>query len=64
MNEIDKLYNEILKRCGIDCTEDTFEEDNTNIEEQECNSGYGSGVKFERIRRITRISRRRHAQME
>ena len=72
MTEIDKMYNEILKRCGINCTGDTFEEDNINILEKhettpECNyeqSGYGSGVKFERIRRITRIFSRRHAQME
>ena len=62
MTEIDKMYNEILKRCGINCTGDTFEEDNTEKHETtpECNdeqSVYGSGVKFERIRRITRISR-------
>ena len=60
-NEIDKIYNEMLKRCGINYTGDTFEEDNINILEKheitpECNyeqSGYGSGVKFERIRRCT-----------
>ena len=63
---VDKMYNEMLKRCGVtDCSEmtsgDTFDEDHINLLEEhkmtpECNpeqSGYGSGVKFERLRRIT-----------
>lgn len=63
---VDKMYNEMLERCGItDCSEmtsgDTFYEDHINLLEEhkmtpECNpeqSGYGSGVKFERLRRIT-----------
>ena len=63
---VDKMYNEMLKRCNVtDCSEmtsgDTFDEDHINLLEEhkmtpECNpeqSGYGSGVKFERLRRIT-----------
>lgn len=63
---VDKMYSEMLKRCGvIDCSEmtsgDAFDEDHINpLEESkmtpECNpeqSGYGSGIRFERLRRIT-----------
>lgn len=63
---VDKMYSEMLKRCNVtDCSEmtseDTFDEDHINpLEEHkmtpECNceqSGYGSGVRFERLRRIT-----------
>lgn len=63
---VDKMYNEMLERCGIIycsemTSEDTFDEDHINPLEEpkmtpECNpeqSGYGSGVKFERLRRIT-----------
>lgn len=63
---VDNMYNEMLKRCGIDncsemTSEDTFDEDHINLLEDnksvsEClceQSGYGSGVKFERLRRIT-----------
>lgn len=63
---VDKMYNEMLERCYVtDCSEmtsgDTFDEDHINLLEEhkmtpECNpeqSGYGSGVKFERLRRIT-----------
>lgn len=63
---VDKMYSEMLKRCNVaDCSEmtseDTFDEDHINPLEKsemtpECNceqSGYGSGVKFERLRRIT-----------
>lgn len=63
---VDNMYNEMLKRCGFDnCSEttsgDTFDENHINpLEESEmtpeCDSeqsGYGSGVRFERLRRIT-----------
>lgn len=70
MNEIDekvdKMYNEMLKRCGIDnCAEmmpgDTFDEDHVNpLENTEMSpefnceqSGIGQGIRFERLRRIT-----------
>ena len=63
---VDKMYNEMLERCHVtECSEmtseDSFDEDHINLLEEhkmtpECNpeqSGYGSGVKFERLRRIT-----------
>lgn len=66
MNEIDKMYNEILKRCGFDnCAESAVQDnlDDTHkiiLEEPKMSSetnseqyGYGSNIKFERLRRIT-----------
>ena len=63
---VDKMYNEMLKRCGVDncsemMSEDTFDEDHINLLEEpkmtsECNpeqSVYGSGIRFERLRRVT-----------
>lgn len=48
MNEIDKLYNEMLIRCGINPSQENNQEI-INVE----NSEYGEGVGFERLRRIT-----------
>ena len=66
MNEIDKIYNEILKRCGFDnCAEsavqDNLDDTHKNLlegpkmssETKSAQSGYGYNIKFERIRRIT-----------
>lgn len=63
---VDKMYNEMLERCGIsNCAEsavqDNFDDTHKNLLEEpkmssETNSeqsGYGSNIKFERLRRIT-----------
>lgn len=43
-----EIYNEILKRCGV------HHDETINVVEDECsNAGIGSGIGFERIRRIT-----------
>lgn len=65
-NIVDKMYNEMLKRCGVtECAEsavqDNFDKDHINpLEEPKMSSetkseqsGYGKDVPFERIRRIT-----------
>lgn len=63
---IDDMYNNMLKRCGISnsaesAVKDNFYDTHKNLLEEpkmssETNSeqsGYGSGIKFERLRRIT-----------
>ena len=45
---IDELYSEILKRCGI-----KEENEKKTIENNNEETGYGYGIKFERLRRIT-----------
>lgn len=63
---IDDMYNNMLKRCGISnsaesAVKDKFDDTHKNLLEEpkmssETNSeqsGYGSGIKFERLRRVT-----------
>lgn len=45
---IDELYSEILKRCGI-----KEENEKKTIENKNEETGYGYGINFERLRRIT-----------
>lgn len=57
---IDDMYNEMLKRCNI-APENNLDENHINTLDNQNNSPetnsdeseYGSGVKFERLRRIT-----------
>ena len=63
---IDDMYNKMLKRCCFDnCAESAFqdnfddtyknllEEPKMSPETKSEQSGYGSNIKFERLRRIT-----------
>ena len=65
-NIVDKMYNEMLKRCGVtECAEnavqDNFDDTHKNLleepkmssETKSEQSGYGKDVPFERIRRCT-----------
>lgn len=47
---VNQMYNEMLERCGIE-NKKTCETKENKIEEKE--TGIGSGIGFERIRRIT-----------
>lgn len=48
---VEGLYNELLKRNNIECCQSSSNE--TDRQEQK---GIGAGIKFQRLRRITRIS--------
>lgn len=47
---VEDLYNELLKRNNIECCQSSSNE--ANRQETE---GIGAGIKFQRLRRITRL---------
>lgn len=53
MTNIDKMYNEMLKRCGIIEDSKMTTEYNQYKQSNHEQSTYGSGIKFERLRRCT-----------